>query len=269
MNIHFDRFRTQEKIEQLLGCYNLENWKDYKFALSTFSTDDTNKDLLLDYLKEDTKDTYFKGIFSLLDALNDLHNGYSSWPVIKIYYSIYYFIRCYLATNNLACIKNNGFFVIPILGGQTKKFNEKGDHKCLIKAFENFFPKCVWVLNHIVTDNKPVNIFKWLMEYREIVNYRSRSFSEPDLNYFNIDLEKLSDWVETYLNDDDYKFCFLKDHCLIAAPVRFAYDTRGQLERFLDISPETNSLLDESKIKVLEKLVKSAKIDNSVLNKLM
>ena len=57
MNIHFDRFRTQEKIEQLLGCYNLENWKDYKFALSTFSTDDTNKDLLLDYLKEDTKDT--------------------------------------------------------------------------------------------------------------------------------------------------------------------------------------------------------------------
>lgn len=269
MNIHFDRFRIQEKIEQLLGCYDLENWKDYKFALSTFSTDDTNKDLLIAYLKEDTKDTYFKGIFSLLDALNDLHNGYSSWPVIKIYYSIYYFIRCYLATNNLACIKNNGFFVIPILGGQTKKFNEKGDHKCLIKAFENFFPTCVWVLNHIVTDNKSVNIFKWLMEYREIVNYRSRSFSEPDLNYFNIDLEKLSDWVEKYLNDDDYKFCFLKDHCLIAAPVRFAYDTRGQLERFLDITPETNSLLDESKIKVLERLVKSAKIDNSVLNKLI
>lgn len=269
MNIHFDRFRTQEQIEQLLKCFNLKNWKSYQAELLSFSIDEANKGVLLDCLKEDTKDTYFKGIFSLLDALNDLHNGYSSWPIIKIYYSIYYFIRCYLATNNLACIKNSGFFVIPILGGQTKRINEKGDHQCMIKAFEKFFPKCVWVLNHIEIDNKPVNIFKWLMEYREIVNYRSRSFSEPDLNYFNIDLEKLSDWVETYLNDDDYKFCFLKDHCLIAAPVRFAYDTRVQLEKFLDIAPETNSLLDESKIKVLEKLVKSAKIDNSVLNKLI
>ena len=63
MNIHFDRFRTQEKIEQVLGCYNLENWKDYKNELSTFSADEENKDLLLDCLKKDTRDTYFKGIF--------------------------------------------------------------------------------------------------------------------------------------------------------------------------------------------------------------
>lgn len=269
MNIHFDRFRTQEKIEQVLGCYNLENWKKYKNALITFSADEENKDLLLDCLKKDTRDTYFKGIFSLFDALNDIYHGYSSWPIVKIYYSIYYFIRCYLATNNLACIKNNGFFIIPILGGDVKKINEKGDHKCLIKAFENTFKTCVWVSNHIVTDDEEVNIFKWLMEYREIVNYRSRSFSEPDLNYFRIDLEELSVWVEKYLNDDNYSFCFLEDHCLIAAPVRFAYDTRVRLERFLNIDSGTNSLLDESKTKVLERLVKSARIGESILNKLI
>jgi hypothetical protein len=215
--MNFDRFRMQTAIEAELGCVNVDNWKSYLGAFKAYKLTQSKSDLLIPELKKDAADIYFKAIFSLADAINGIHNGRPSWSVVKIYYSIFYFMRCAMATKGYAFLKSKGIYTLkmavdesPVKRDVGKLHGEdvRGDHKTTIATFISIF-QSTDVLQTNTVDGQI--IYNWLMELRNQVHYRERSFREPVDSYFYstlFDNTKIKNQIETYMNDSDYVYCF-------------------------------------------------------------
>ncbi|EHA5005478.1 hypothetical protein JLA61_001362, partial [Salmonella enterica] len=97
----------------------------------------------------------------------------------------------------------------------TKKI--KGDHKTTIKAFAELCKS--HKLNTNTVDS--ISVFEWAVQCRELVNYRSSSFIEPDYGYEAVpenlrDINRLEGLLASYINDPYYTYCFIEEHSLLA-----------------------------------------------------
>lgn len=263
----FDRFRTQTAIELELGCSDVSKWKDYKSNFESFQVTTSRKEKLLIELKADACDLYFKAIFSIADALSNLYEGRHSWSVVKLYYSIFYLLRCIMATHGIAFVKNNGIYTIKFDIGESPIKRDKGthmgqrisgDHKTTIATYIYLFKD-----NDILQTNT-INgsvVYDWIMELRNQVNYRERAFQEPIHKYFYesiFDKNHFKTQVETYINDDTFVYCFDEDHCCLAAPLKLALLTKTKLATFVDFEP-----IEPEKIKEIERLLSTTGLTSS------
>lgn len=265
--MNFDRFRTQVAIESELGCANLENWSSYKDKLEKLVVNTSLKERLLTELKLDASDIYFKAIFSITDAIFSLSQGRHSWSVVKLYYAVFYLLRCSMATQRYAFIKNNGIYTIKLdLGeipikrdkGKYRGKQIRGDHKTTIATYVSIVGE-----NDILQTNTIDGqlVYDWLMELREQVNYRERTFQEPSHRHFHhtlFDKSKAINQIETYIKDESSVYCFDKDHCCLAVPLKLAMLTRNELVRFIDFEPFN----DSQKIEI-KKLLAASGLNNS------
>lgn len=267
----FDRFRVQSAIERELGCNDLEQWGSYLARFKSYRLTQTKSDDLLSELKMDASDIYFKAIFSLADAIHGISNGRHSWSVVKIYYSLFYFMRCSIATQGYAFLKNNGIYTLKLNADQLPvrrdvgSYNGErvgGDHKTTIATYSKMFEHSD-VLQTNMVNEKPV--YHWLMELRNQVNYRERSFSEPVNGYFYRNLfddTKMKEQIEEYMNDSLSVYCFDADHCSLAAPLKLAMTVRDQLYRFIDFEP-----LDVNRKQAIDDLLIGTRLDQSAVFK--
>lgn len=263
----FDRFRTQVAIELELGCSDLQKWTSYNSSFQGLKVNSSLKEKLISELKMDASDLYFKAIFSMVDAIFSLSHGRHSWSVVKLYYSVFYLLRCSMATQGYAFVKNKGIYTLkldigesPIRRDKGKHRGEKisGDHKTTIATYVSIFGS-----RDILQTNTIENqlIYDWLMELRNQVNYRERTFQEPSQRYFYstlFDKTKVKNQVETYINDDLFVYCFDKDHCCLAAPLKLAISTRNELFKFIDFEP-----FDKDKKNEIEKLLNDSGLTKS------
>lgn len=259
MNMSFDRFRTQVAIELELGCTDLQKWSSYNAAFKELKINATLKEKLLIELKKDASDLYFKAIFSMADAITGLSHGRHSWSLVKLYYSVFYLLRCSMATHGYAFVKNKGIYTIkldvgecPIRrdGGQYRNEKISGDHKTTIATYVSIFGT-----NDILQTNTIEGqlIYDWLMDLRNQINYRERTFQEPlQRNFYStlFDKTQVKNQIETYINDELFVYCFDKDHCCLAAPLKLALSTRKELFNFVDFEP-----FDKDKQKEIERLL--------------
>lgn len=263
----FDRYRVQSAVELDIGCTDITKWNSYLQKFKEYELTESKKESLLEELKKDASDLYFKGVFSLADAINSLSHGRHSWAVIKVYYSVFFLLRCSLATKNVAFLKNNGIYTLNLERGERpcrrdvgKHMGEKisGDHKTTLVTFISLFSGTDILLSNSINGK---NIYEWLMELRNQVNYRERVFTEPDNKYFYcslFDSARIKDQIELYLNDDIPVYCFDEDHCALAAPLKLASLVRRQLYDFIDFEPFSSEKKNE-----IEKLVSEAKLTQS------
>lgn len=263
----FDRYRVQSAVELDIGCTDITKWKSYLDKFKAYELKESKKESLLEELKKDASDLYFKGVFSLADAINSLSHGRHSWAVIKVYYSVFFLLRCSLATKNIAFLKNKGIYTLKLETGERPCRRDtgihmgervSGDHKTTLVTFMSFYSGTDVLLSNSVNGT---NVYEWLMELRNQVNYRERTFTEPENKYFFsslFDSARIKDQVELYLNDDIPVYCFDEDHCALAAPLKLTSFVRSQLYDFIDFEPF--SLEKKSEI---EKLVFGVKLTQS------
>ncbi len=267
----FDRYRVQSVVELDIGCTDITKWKSYLHHFKDYEVTESRREKLLVELKSDASDLYFKAIFSLADAINGLSHGRHSWAVIKVYYAVFFLLRCSLATRNIAFLKNNGIYTLNLEKGEKprrrdngKHLGEKvsGDHKTTIVTFMSVFSETDILLTNTVNGKC---VYDWLMELRNQVNYRERTFAEPNNKYFFsslFDRARLKDQIEVYLNDEISVYCFDEDHCALAAPLKIATIVRRQLFEFIDFEP-----IELVKKNEITKLISEANLTQSVLFK--
>ncbi len=224
MIMSFKRGRAQLRCEEYLNCTgDLNKWFHSDFKNYTLSRGQANQ---LSYdLLEDATDLFFKGLLSLSEALNSTSRSYYSWATIKLYYSVYYFIKASLASKGIAMIRNKSlFYLFAREGAKPVKKSPKGynsDHSGTIFHFQDLFPNDILLTNMIEDES----VYIWLMHRREQVQYRERSFQEPNNPYFwyhiieKIKQRNLDDLITEYINDK-YILCFQEEHSCMAAPIK-------------------------------------------------
>jgi uncharacterized protein (UPF0332 family) len=263
----FDRFRIQTAIEIDLGCLDINQWSSYKNQFEKFEINSSRKITLEPKLKKDAADLYFKGIYSLTDAIYCISQGRHSWSVVKIYYAVFYLLRCSLATKSIAFIKNRGIYTIELkIGkkpvkrdtGKYKSQDIRGDHKTTIATYVQL------VGDSDILQTNTINgilFYDWLMNLREQINYRERIFHEPDQRYFYaslFDKKTARNQIETYIEDDSFVYCFDEDHCCLAAPLKLAINVQEELRNFIEFEP-----FDNLKKHEIKKLIKVLDLDQS------
>lgn len=245
----FDRFKVQTAIELELGCTDLSKWKDYKRNFKQLVITNNLKDKLLLELKADACDLYFKAIFSIADAISNLAEGRHSWSVVKLYYAVFYLLRVSMATEGLAFVKNYGIYTIKLDVGEKPVQRDKGKYKGKNITGDHTTTIATYVSLHnsndifdILQTNTidGVLVYDWMMNAREQVHYRERTFQEPNHKYFYDKLfnkNEIKQQVEIYINDTVPIYCFDKDHCCLSAPLKLALLTRDKLANFVDFEP--------------------------------
>ena len=86
-------------------------------------------------------------------------------------------------------------------------------------------------------------VYDWLMEKRNDINYRDCTFMEPANGNFYIDLfdkSKIERRINNYIEDSTPIYCFDKDHCMLAAPIRRFIDVKRSFKQNNISNPLTN-----------------------------
>ena len=209
-------------------------------------------------IKSDSNGIYFKSILSIAEALNAISRGYHSWAVVKLYYSVFYLVRFLFAVRGIAFLKCSGIFSLQIKDGMTPikrdcgKFEEmaiKGDHKTLLVAFMREYGNTEKILSNNLDGKTPI---QWMMSEREAVNYRDVSFFEPDFEHFypGIKSDGLDHWVNIYLSDENFIYCFLPEHCSLATALKLTQQCAKEFA-----SKNSDSILSDEQRKTIEGLM--------------
>lgn len=233
MNINFERNRSQLFCEAALNCNTLDEWGKSDFK--NLQLNRTQAEKLVNELREDSKDLYFKGLLSLFEGLKSVELKLFSWATVKIYYSLFYFLKCTLAVKGIAIIRQKSLYYIKALEGEypitigNRKFNS--DHSGVINYFIKLINSDILLTQSIDS----TNAYDWLMKKREQIHYRERKFNEPNCSSFwekineIIDNGKLEKLLKDYI-EDKFILCFQEEHAVLAIPLKRALLTKEILD---------------------------------------
>jgi hypothetical protein len=245
MTINSERFKLQQLVELSIGCTNHKELSQYKVALECFTVSQNHLADFKNALKEDSGNTLYKGVLSLLEALNSISNGHQSWAIVKLYYASFYFLRVLFGARGFGMIKCKGeIYTLKIEPGQKpikqtgKKFNKqdtRGDHKTTIYIFEKVIGIDDLLLSNSIESG---SVLEYMMNSREEIHYRQPTFSEPTFNFFENTIlhnEGLPKWIDHYIQDTIGVFLFLPQHTCIATPLYLLKKIRSELSSRLDL----------------------------------
>lgn len=260
--MNFERLAFQCWIENTLGCENLEDWSSFKGRLEGFSLGVEYKSEVESLVRKDATSFFQRGLISFSSAYEDFRRGDGGWGIVKLYYSLFYSLRSRLFFRNQAMIRNRCWFHFDInfnagavsarrLSGD----RYRNDHEASINLYEDIFGLSDILLSNKISEIPPL---KWMMDLRNISNYRMARFSDPDfpndvlsiINRASIDA-----LIDSNIHDTDNRLAFQPEHAWIALPMKHlvaaAEDMRScssvimagsnqvtQLSRKIDVLPE-------------------------------
>ncbi|UNP88786.1 hypothetical protein MNZ22_20530 [Aeromonas encheleia] len=262
--MNFEKYKCQEFMENSIGHTDPAS---FKIAIESYRLTQAHLEQLKGLSVHDARSLFYKALLSFMEATYAILNNHSSWSIVKLYYSVFYSLRVIIFLSGHVFFKDGmgNIYTLELkTGSAPQKVNNgrvRGDHKCTIKAYKTIHQNND-ILNTNDIDGK--NVFEWIMEYRELVNYRVSSFIEPDYGYDVIPrLEKNSDFFDTlidnYLGADYLAFCFDINNSIYATPIVLLSKSRD-LIRVID-----NTLpLSDEKIGVIDNLVIGMGLKNSI-----
>lgn len=125
----------------------------------------------------------------------------------------------------------------------------------------------ILLTNNICTeDSEDLNVYRWIRNMREIINYKERTFLEPINKYFASinSKEDLVKFIDIYINDDDLLYPFLEEHCLLSTPIQLLIQVDSKLSGFIkNIRNETN-LLTKQQEEEIKKLLEPINLYNKL-----
>lgn len=237
----FNRNRAQLRFESLPG------WDVAGF--SGFNLDVAQASLLQQDLHHDAKDFYYKGTLSICEAINAISRSLFSWATIKLYYSVFYFLRASLASQNIAVLRHKRYFYLYVNPGELPQGapgRSNSTHESVL-AIANKALKASDILLSNTIDGK--GAYLWLKEKRERVNYQEREFHEPDFPDFWEEIanhDDLAVLIKNYMEDKNFVYCFQEDHACLALPIK-----RWELTKKDLISSGIGSILPDEQKRIL------------------
>ena len=236
--MNYDRRRVQLVCEsELLNQYNIDLSlnKDLKKLPSIIPTTQFLNSLK-SVLPDDIRDYYFKGLLSFCEAIISFNNKGYSWATVKLYYSVFYFLRAEMLTRNTILVRSSGGGPLYRLTLNTAaRFvcltdrAGNSDHKGTIQHFQQLYKSVDPILSGQISG---VESYDWLIERREQVNYRERLFHEPSHPSFwsgpvsMLQSNNMESLILLYLNDQ-YVYSFLPDHAIVSLPIKRLQNTAG------------------------------------------
>ena len=221
-----DRLRTQLQFENILGENDYSRWERLRDTeIKEFVLTAAHNIVLNTALINDSLDFYYKGIYSLYEAVIAVNRKSFSWATIKGYYSLFYFLRSSLCSNGIAFVRKGRdcYYFQNSLGDQPKKVSalHKSDHKAAIELSKIFNGRSDILQSNNIDSKNP---YEWLMYQRENVNYKFRTFFEPGCPVFwskineGCDKEGINHWLQVYTKEIIY--AFMDEHACLALPIQ-------------------------------------------------
>lgn len=228
MSININRSKAQIYLENLIdNSYNVDSatkseQKAFKLKVKNYSISGVDALDLEKKLSIDAKDYFYNGLISLLEGIKNIYDKAYSWGVVKLYYSLFYACRSYMAYKNFCIFRATEAFLLEVapngsfIGGGNEY---KNTHKSVLKYFKLAFP------THYILSNEidGYDALDWYEEVRNIVNYRSSRFYEPKClellkNFTNSgDLIRM---IQDLINDDAGNV-FIEDYAILGIPLKF------------------------------------------------
>lgn len=115
-------------------------------------------------------------------------------------------------------------------GTNNKKYNST--HGGTISHYKDVFVGTDILLTNLIDD---VDVYQWMENVRDIVNYREVGFEEPEcLDIWkkykeSIEANSLSDLLELLINDSQYIYCFQEEYAVVAIPIKRMQQTIADL----------------------------------------
>lgn len=232
MSIDFDRNCSQLEYEKIIGCDDISQFD--KNTFKNYKLNDSDVITLKETAKKDALNFFYSGAISISEGIDSALQKRFSWATVKLYYSIYYLIRASLASKNIILLRNKSLYRLEISKNSSpystnnKKYNTT--HEGTINHYRDLFKKADLLLSNSIDD---IDAYEWMMQAREIVNYRCASFLEPDsLEIWDKYAEYIDDGTieslfENIINDEKYVYPFQEEYAIMAIPLkRFVQTTR-------------------------------------------
>lgn len=268
MAMNFERHGVQRYFEGQLGCTNVTQWKSYKSSLAAFTLSASDAAAITPLLIQDSVALYIKAIQTFSQALAGLQRKEFAWAVVKMYYSVFYAMRCELHASSVIAVKNGSIFYTTNVAGATfNSIQEKGSHQTYIKL-RRTLPASV-ISHDTLLDNDieaGVDVYSWMCFNRERVNYHSKHFADPEPD--DVLTKIYNDYVVTHkmtnllnLYEADLLYCFDTDHATVAVPYRKLRSCRDLLYGRATKEASEQIQLDSVRTQLLAAGVDSASID--------
>jgi len=226
MSTHFDRLRAQQFIENSVGCNKIEHWASFRKQLEEFEATSSAVFSLKAELLADAQSLYERSLLSFSSALLSIQKNTIGWALVKLYYSVFYSVRCTLALRQHCLIRNKCWYHLDLsnIGGKPQKLTGdkyRNDHDTVLNLYIKLFHVGDFVLSNNIDGLNP---FDWLMEIRNDSNYRSAKFSDPDWpaslvsNSSKISLDELENLWRSVKDDASSVRVFQPDFAWLAIP---------------------------------------------------
>jgi hypothetical protein len=181
--------------------------------------------VLTSALREDARDYYYSACSTLAAGVQGLNSGFYTWSTVKLYYSVFYALRAYLAINRV-CI----FYVgssslwVDALPGAAPALTRENTHKSVLRVFEAKVPSTL--LSQQIGSDPPL---EWLMARREQANYGTACFPDPEPpDHFKLlEAHGLRQLLSSYVADKSNAYTFDADHAMLAFPVKVIGEVRN------------------------------------------
>ena len=248
--MNFKRHEVQEYFEQIVGCLDIQNWKNYKTTLTRISIDLEKKSNLDNCIESDIYSYFHKSLYSFVQALSNIHRNNYSWSIVQLYYSCFYAIRADILLSNHCIIRCSGLYLIENDIGE--KFNiftinkVRGDHQLSIALLKKMHSE--YKLTDEILDNEleGCDAYTWMMKHRERSNYQLKNFTDPEIDELFIHTssyfkrKEISDLIAFY-NNSDYTICFDLDHSVLSIPFKKIMQIKNKIKDKYPVNTKENT----------------------------
>ena len=236
----YSRKFVQETCELELGhtSYQSLNADRKNLVNKTFTTASISKIRIA--ADADLGNFYFKALTSLFEAISSASNGRYSWATVKLYYSVYYLLQVEMLVRGSVLIRASGLYRMILKPGQTFYHNKNrefnSDHSGTILHFMQLFKTSDPLCSNNINSK---DAYLWLLEQRERVNYKERSFNEPSYPDFwdgpfslGLSSDKIESTLQTYINDTYLAYAFQDNHAVLSIPIQRLIHTIKTLSNY-------------------------------------
>lgn len=226
----FERLAFQSWMESHLGCRDLNRWESYRQKVEQCLITADSLPAAVNALDQDAASLLHKGLLSFIGACNDLGLNNRSWAIVKLYYSLFYTIRARLCSRRHGLVRNRSWYYFDInssgsaaarLNGRRGRY--RNDHECVLHLYEDIFSSSDILISNLVDGSQP---FSWLMELRNIANYRLARFPDPEFpldvtaKIGLVDASMLEKIIDNNISDSRHILLFQPEYAWIAIPMK-------------------------------------------------
>ncbi len=227
-NMSFERLAFQVWMETTVGCTTPDNWASHRDRLKNFQISPEQKNDAIAATVRDASSLFHKALLTFASAYTDIHANNRAWSVVKLYYSMFYAIRARLLARRHALVRNKCWYHFDLndskpIAHPLNSTRYRNDHEATLHLYEDIFSSSDRLLSNDIEGIKP---FAWMMELRNIANYRAARFADPDFLFdFAIHVQLLNAaaldaLIAQNLNDVTDILVFQPEHAWLALPMK-------------------------------------------------